>query len=379
MENQPPQQTPPKSPPPKATPPKAVPPSGPSGAIGDAFGDFLDGVAKLLFWAGLALSLIAVGFLVFTFQSAIGGASIEQAKANADLFQKILIGGVISLFVGSTYMFWGEEVMAVLQILGSALLYFGPPFLPGMMGGGAMNAGSEAALGALQAGGGVFGICAIGSLIADLAVRARGRIRDGAKADLLKYGKGIKQERDVQNVFMGKCWQLPFCRKFVRERCPIYHSNRTCWKEQVGCMCEEEVIRGAMEGRIVPKDAVAAAKMIPVNQKFTREQKFERCKQCVIYNEHQKHKYKLALPVMVVVFVGCYIILRPWLSAGTSALLMGLDRMMGRITFGASGNVGQQITQNAIPIQEIVLVCLMLILFTYALKMLEYVIFKLKY
>src|SRR5205823_3893098 len=122
------------------------------------------------------------------------------------------------------------------------------------------------------------------------------------KKDTLKYGKGIKEEQNIRNTFMGKCWQLPYCRKFVRERCLIYHSRRTCWKERVGCMCEEEVIRNAMENRTIPKDAVAAAKYIPVNNRITMAQKRERCRQCVIFNEHLKHQYRLFLPVTVAAF-----------------------------------------------------------------------------
>ena len=60
-------------------------------------------------------------------------------------------------------------------------------------------------------------------------------------------------------------------------------------------MCEEDVIRGAMEGRVISKDALVAATMIPRNNKLTIAQKKERCKTCVIYNEHQKHKYRASV------------------------------------------------------------------------------------
>src|SRR5262249_14119457 len=139
----------------------------------------------------------------------------------------------------------------------------------------------------------------LGAVLFDVITRVRIRVREGARADQLKYGKGVKEEKDIRNVLLGRCWQLPYCRKFVRERCPIYHARRTCWKERVGCMCEESVIRNAMSGRVIPADAVAAAKFIPQNHKLTMEQKKERCRQCVIYLEHQKHKYKLAMPAAI--------------------------------------------------------------------------------
>ncbi len=353
----------------------------PTDTVGEAFAGLLDVVARFLFWAGIVCTLISTAILFFQFQASInlsGGFNEAQATANTALFGKIMLAGVVSLFVGTTYMFWGEEILAAIQILGSALLFFGTPFLPGAMGGAQPTPAGLAALGAIQTGGLVFGLFAICSLAVDLYLKAKERIRQGARSDQLKFGKGLKEEKEINNVFMGNCWQLPFCRKFVREKCPIYHSRRTCWKEQVGCMCEESVIRDAMEGKVIPKDAVAAAKMIPINNKLTSAQKFERCKSCVIYNEHQKQKYKLMLPVTMAVFVGAWLFIRSNLIYLVDNAIHNLDRMMGKVTFNASGNVSDTIKQSSIPFHEIALACIMLIVFAYVLKLLEFLIFKAK-
>jgi hypothetical protein len=143
-------------------------------------------------------------------------------------------------------------------------------------------------------------------------------------------------------------------------------------------MCEESVIQNAMDGRIVPKDAVAAAKMIPVNNKLTPAQKFERCKSCVIYNEHQKHKYKIGLPITVAIMVGLWMLIRTSGMHLIEGAIEGMDRMVGRLTFSAGGGVEKSINQSSVPFQEIVLVCLMVVLFAYALKLLEFLIFKAK-
>ncbi|MBI3721069.1 MAG: hypothetical protein HY248_00825 [Fimbriimonas ginsengisoli] len=131
----------------------------------------------------------------------------------------------------------------------------------------------------------VYAVFAALVLLIDIGIRARDRFVVGVKADQIKFGKGMVEEKDKQNVFMCKCWQLPYCRKFVRERCPIYHARRSCWRERVGCMCEEQVIRNAMEGKTIPKNVLAAAAFIPKNHKLTMAQKRNRCRQCVIYNE----------------------------------------------------------------------------------------------
>jgi hypothetical protein len=347
----------------------------------ETFGGALDGAAKFAFYGGILATLVAVALLVFTaytFASGVPhGASADQAMANIDLLQKLLLVGIIALIVGSTYMFWGEETLPVLQLVLAGALYFAPLYVPMIIGDPAHEV-AGAALGTLQTGGLAMGALALMVLVVDLSIRVKQRAKEGARADQLKYGKGIKEEKEVQNVFMGKCWQLPFCRKFVREKCPIYHARRACWKERVGCMCEEEVVRNAMENRPIPKDAVAAARYIPVNNRLTLEQKKERCRQCVIYNEHQRHKYRLWLPITVLSFVALYFLLRTPLLAASGAVITRLDRVIGALTFKEQSGVGQTVTQGAIPFQEILLVCVMIVVLAYALKGLEYVIFKLK-
>ncbi len=363
---------------------KPNPSPGPNISSGrdDAFWMFLDSATKFGFWAGLGALVVGLGFLLYTFSvvgGGGGGENVAQATANVDLFGKVLLGGVIALMLSVTFMAWGEETLGILQLAASAAFYFAPFYVPGIFGNSTPSEAGQAALGAIQAAGMVGGGIAIVVLIVDVSVRIRVRSIQGMRSDALKYGKGLKEEKDIQNVFMGKCWQLPFCRKFVRERCPIYHARRCCWREQVGCMCEEQVIRDAMEGKVIPKDAIAAAQFIPRNNKLTTAQKHERCRQCVIYNEHQKHKYKLLLPITTAIFAGIYFLFRGPLLDASKGMIVSLDKIIGRATFrGDSANLGNQIGQSGLPFHEILLVCFMVVAFAYALKLLEYCVFKLK-
>ncbi|MBN9502572.1 MAG: hypothetical protein BGO01_17775 [Armatimonadetes bacterium 55-13] len=346
--------------------------------IAEAFHDFLTGAAKLLLYAGLFVGLASVGFLIYTamvFGGGSTGASEAQALSNIDLFQKLMISGLLGAGIGSAFLFWGEELLGAIQVILAGILYFMPLILSSA-GVQADNKVVQAALGTIQTGGAAFGVLAICVLVFDIANRMVTRVKQGSKADQIKLGKGIKEEADRQNVFLGKCWQLPFCRKFVREKCPIYHARRTCWREQVGCMCEEQVIRGAMENKAIPKDVVAAAKFIPQNNKLTVVQKRERCKQCVIYNEHQKHKYRAALPAVIVFFIAFYAVCRGFLLSATEGIIQSMNSLVGRLTFSQNPKGPGAVVAE--PFQEMLLICVMIILMTYALKLLEYLIFKLK-
>jgi hypothetical protein len=340
----------------------------------DTFQGILDGLSRLLFWGGALGTVIGIGFLLFTysnFSSGTGPAPEAQALNNIAIFSKVLLAGVLALGVATSIVWWGEETLAVLQLGFAAALYFAPLYLPSIFGGQESRISQEV-LGSFQTTGMILGLLGMIVLVADVATRVKTRAREGARADQLKYGKGVKEERDIQNVFLGKCWQLPFCRKFVRERCPIYHAKRTCWKERTGCMCEEQVIRNAMENKPIPKDMVAAAAYIPHNNKLTENQKAERCRQCVIYNEHQKHKYRAVLPMAIVVFVGFYLLFRNQLLAATGGVITSLDKIVAGATYGKAGAIRGGV------FDEILLAAFMIVAFAYVMKTLEYLIFKAK-
>ncbi len=345
--------------------------------FGEGILQIISSIAKAVFWIGVGATVIGVGFLIFTAMSPEASNNAAQAASNIALFSKILLGGVLALGGGSTFLFWGEDIIGGIQLLLGAALFFSPLYLPSM-GVDASKVSAQQALEALRNGGLILGVIGLLVLMIDLASKAKMRMQQGSKADQLKYGKGIREERDRQNVFMGKCWQLPFCRKFVREKCPIYHAKRSCWKELVGCMCEESVIRNAMENKPIPKDALLAAALIPHNHKLTVIQKRERCKTCVIYNEHQKHKYKLALPLVLVFFALFYLVARSPLLEGTAGLIRGVDKVVGQATFHHGGGNGVADTPGGQWFVEILTVCIMLVAFTYVMKLLEYLIFKLK-
>lgn len=352
-----------------------------SGNESDAVIGFIDSGAKFCFYAGLIGLIVSLSMLIYT--AVAGGTSpdhLEQAKANINLFKQIgmfagLLGGL-----GASWLFWGEETLGAALLIVGGGLYFGPQWMPIVLATN-NNEVSNAAIAAVGESSVPLAIIGLLGISIDLFTRVKLRMNEGAKADQLKYGKGLREEKDTRNVFLGKCWQLPYCRKFVRERCPIYHARRTCWQERVGCMCEESVIQNAMEGKVIPSDVVAASKFIPRNSKYTPQQKAERCRQCVIYNEHQKHKYQISIPAMVGVLIAFFFAVKNPLTGLIDQFLINTERLTNRATFAGGSQGAEKATSAAagvIPYAEIVLVCMFLILFAYCIRVLEYLIFKLK-
>ncbi len=356
--------------------------SAPGRGIEDAFQSFLEGAAKLLFWLSLAATVGATGLLIFSYlRFAAAGpspAEIKQAAGVIGIVGSFIRISAVALAISAAYTFWGEEVLGPLLLMGAAVLYFSPLWLP-IIAAANDNQASALAAGGIQAGGQYLGIVALAILAIDVFQRTRNRIRYGSRADSLRYGKGVKIDDEIHNVLMGKCWQLPFCRKFVRERCPIFLARRTCWKERVGCMCEESVIQNAMQGKVISKDAIASSQYIPRNDKLPMAAKIERCRQCVIYNEHQRHKYKIALPVTLFLMVAIYFGFHGQLLTIFGGIVSQIDRVVGAATFRPGQSSAADLnTQSFSYFKELMVLCGLTIVLAYLLRLLEYLIFKLK-
>ena len=329
-------------------------------------------VGKAAAIVGALLTLACLAGLLVLISRAAGSPDLAaQALKSIPMLQKGLQIGLFALLVGTSLLFWGEEIMLFGHVVLALALYFAPMYVPSLFG-GASNKAVDAGVTALASSGAMYGGLTLVLVIVEVFGRVRNRMTHGAKADTIKYGKGIKEEGDRKNQLMGNCWQLPYCRKFVRERCPIFHAKTTCWKELTGCMCEESVIRSAMENRPIPKDAVAAAATIPRNRKLTDAQKRSRCKSCVIYNEHQRHKYRVSMPVLLLLFGGGYVVLREQLVAGVS-------RVLGQANDGVNSVV---LTQGRVQFPtyfvEVLVAGLVIVAISYAIRGLEYALFKLK-
>ena len=341
----------------------------------DMLGEIPYSIAKTAFYGGAGILIFSVVATVFLMSAAAADVSrVGAITGTLQLFQKGMIIGVIGTVVGSAWLFWEEEIMVGVNLMSAFVLFFSSSIIPMVMtfpptANAAVDAGYEG----LGLAGKIYLGFAFAILLVDIALRVKTRSEQGAKKDSLKYGKGVKEESDRRNVFMGKCWQLPYCRKFVREKCPIYHAQRTCWRELVGCMCEESVIRVAMEGKPVSKESLLSGAAIPRNTKLTDSAKRERCKTCVIYNEHQKHKYKLAMPVVIIGYALIYLLFKGPIANGINAFLNRGSKFVTEGTGGAIKNVdtGDFFTQFLVG-------AVVVVMLAYTIKMVEYAIFKLK-
>lgn len=391
----------------------------------DASGFLSDAVLeniKKVFQVALGASLLLFGYLMWGLFS---GAFADVVKEAATAQHAVQLVGQLSMWLNlclvvtllsSILLYYEEDSLGIVLVLVSAFLAYGLEFCITMLfasdaqrltsGTASQNVLKEVHLAAMMIGApGVLMI--LRSMIARFTTA-----RQGEDLTNMQYGANVARE-EVPKAMIGafaKCWQLPFCRSGIRKSCPIFQAKTKCWKERVGCMCEENIILLAMGGTEQQKPVNMTKEMgfvpigdllskgneekraaittrvgprgvrIPTNPHITDQQKRERCRNCIIYNEHQRQKYQffsapvtLSIPVLVA-----------WqfdsLTRLINMLMKAIDSLFSHLSISGNGpslDLYKSVA-GSMPIETMLIVCMTLILMTWAQRLLEYCTFKIK-
>ena len=382
----------------------------------------LDIAEKVFLVAGIVTLLIIAYLLFGLFSGSLADvanhskAERVQAMQTLGMVNNALTVSLIATLISATLLYYAEAGVAVVMLLGAAFFAYGMEYFAGILGLAGKNFSQQAAviaalkelhLAALITA--VPGVLLMGR---SLLVRLFGS-RDDDIANS-SYGANASAEDNQPRALIGvmaKCWQLPYCREGVRKTCPIYHARTKCWKQRVGCMCEENIIRLAQApskgdapatiemakgmGFVAIGDLIAKSEAevrpnmptregprgvrIPTNPHLSDAQKRERCRNCIIYNEHQRQKYRFLSPIVTLAVPALVYFNFENLERLLGSVLQYMDRLFGRLTFNAesSARLSQEIT-GSVGIEVILIGCLTLVGMTWALRFLEYCTFKIK-
>lgn len=395
-------------------------------------------------------TLLLYGYLLYALLFGAVGQwgtlpAAEHARLLGNVRGAVQYAGVALgvLLLTACILYYDEEAFGYVLVGGALALYYGVPFLFDAALSGQMqqwqkekNEAALAIYNQIKLSGLMMAIPGGILMVRDLVLR----VVDGSqrkKNDFsgMQYGGNAVEEAPVSKPIIGivaKCWQLTFCRDAIRKNCPIFHHRTRCWRERVGCMCEEKVIRQAMDSLInkdtssfnpfasdpepVPDPLIEGFSIasfstekkeeektsektvefpvqtanrppargkevkIPHNPNLPMRFKVERCQNCVIYNEHQRLKYQFFAPLTVLVVPALTFFNFSAISGGLDSLLRNADKVMARLSPLANPNstgLASSLTGNEIP-KFIVIGCLVVIATTMTLRFLEYCVFKLK-
>ncbi len=385
-------------------------------------------IAATAFKISLAVTLLLYGYLLWgLFSGSIANVQGMDKAAQAHALQLIqslstwLNLSLLVTIVSAVIVYYEQQALGGILLVIAAFMAFGLQLLINVLFAGdaahyKSGAASELTLETIHRTALVIGLPGIALLLRQVYLNVHDKIY-GQDLTAMTYGKDVEKEDHPKALIgaLAKCWQLPFCREGIRKKCPIFHAKTKCWKERVGCMCEENIILLAMsDGKEAPMAGAAAigkqsgfvaigdlitsseqttraqiatrpgpnGVRIPTNPHLTMGQKRERCRNCIIYNEHQRKKYQLLSPlatVMVPLFVALnFEPLRAMIGSGMN----GLDGLISKVSLtGHSGGVGAKIANEvtgSLSVEVIIIVCLSLVMMTWLLRFVEYCVFKIK-
>lgn len=176
------------------------------------------------------------------------------------------------------------------------------------------------------------------------------------------------------------CWQMPFCREYMRKYCDAYKSRKPCWRINSGCYCEEEMLVKALKS-MSGNDAKKLDIFRSSTNKLTWVQKRRRCEQCIMYLEHQKLKYQLVSPLGFIIPIGLiwayYEPLKNLMREVMIYTYKFTDKISIIITTPEPGQSFIQTMSTSGTVEVIFIVVLGLVAIALTLKFMEYLIFKL--
>ncbi|MCE5200097.1 MAG: hypothetical protein ABFD54_01025 [Armatimonadota bacterium] len=353
---------------------------------------FVDQNTLLGLRIGIPVIVVAAGYLV----SLVIGQRIQElpkmGPADREYFNNsLIICGSALMYSGLVVVaslilrFFTEERLGQILAVAGAVFYFGGPALVGKYP-GERTIEASTVLAAIVADFLTVGaICLVPGLVLivrdcilriwrGISVRRVLESRWGDEAERAKKSRKPK--------IYGKCWDMLYCRGFVRRVCPAWQEKKPCWRLKVGCYCDEHTILKAMASQGTDNASYRGimqslgldkpGKESRVSAKIKRA----RCRRCGIYGEHQRQKYRILSPM---VFPAVVLMMYLFYDDISKYVWMTLDRTDKLFRFLAYRHVeGYSLGADGHVLTNIAIVWLTIIIVSYALRTIEYLIFDLQ-
>ncbi len=350
-------------------------------------------VAQTALMISGVVTLLATAYLLYGVFSgqlasydAMTHADRLRVQSNLGIAGTALQGGLIVGAICATICFFQAESTGWILLVTAALLGLGVPFGYTNFGGGAMTNGIKLALSIFPKA--AIAPAALGAFLIfkDLYLKTISAVREKVfDSREMEFGTGaIKESRPIRTSVLAKCWEGPYCREFIRTHCPIFQQRKACWRERRGCYCDEDIVSNAAEkvkGVMLEMAPASESNFAsPTNQaprkaQLSNWQKAERCRNCIIYNEHQREKYRIFLPLTILGTIAAAVALSQPSFAVVKVLLGRLDGFIQHLSFSQNGGAPRNYIQLADWAVWSIVISLAVMIVSKALQTLEWAIF----
>jgi hypothetical protein len=268
----------------------------------------------------------------------------------------------------------------ILTIAGGVLYFFGPAIFEHLtVGAFASNQLYQGIVGEFTR----IGLTALvpGAILLsrDMGARLIAGIKSGKSLAQLWGDEDARLKRHRRRKLYEHCWDMPFCREFVRNVCPAWRKAKSCWRLKCGCYCDEQTILKAMTSEAMDNEYAKRFMQTLAQDKqnspgVSASQKRARCRRCVVYLEHQRQKYRVLSPMVFPAVAIVFWVLYSRLVQLLGIVYAGTDRFVSFLTTHPQRALGGE--QHVFTVLAIV--WLWIVVLSYVLRGLEYLIFDLQ-
>jgi hypothetical protein len=322
-------------------------------------------------------------------------AHADRARAinNIDLCANVMwvaLGFATALFL---FLFYHEDFAGYSLLAGAAFMLLGIPYATEFIyqnGHFRLIQVTQQVIGIFGNQSWVIGIPGFAlSIISIFRATVGGLEQAKAKRSRLQFGQKAVRDHKHRNVFLGACWNLPYCKDGIRARCPIFvKKSGPCWRNKRGCMCDQTILLVAQApnwkqnvsatiGKLDGNLGMPSLPEMPPQPQLSHRQKVERCRQCVIFNYHQEQKYKLLVGLVLGATVVGLVLFNGPMLAVTGYLFTSANSLFGHFSFQRGAT---ELFPNGAPpfVEWLILSSVLLICVAKILQFAEYVVFRLK-
>lgn len=346
----------------------------------------LDSVAAIGLKVGAVMVGLALAYLLYVVfgpklaaMKTMGAADKSSLMQNIGWARTMLKCGSFVLVLGLCIRFFYEETTGVILTLAGGVVYFFSPsaFSSLTLGSLKQSLFYQAIVNDIATVGLVCVVPGILLLVRDVVMRVLTRF--GAWHEVPTSAvedNGLRRDYRKHKPY-EMCWDMACCNERVRRFCPAWKKHKPCWQLKAGCMCDEEVVKLALLDRDGEQQSLQHA-AVDARPKLvlSAEQKSARCRSCTIYLEHQRQKFRIASPVVIVLVAVAYALVYSRAAALLYNLLKGMDRFMSFVSYRHGADIS--FASQGHVVTTLAMICIGVALLSFTLRALDYLIFDLQ-
>jgi hypothetical protein len=312
-------------------------------------GSFLS-LCAVLFKVGAVLFLLDGAYLAYAIMSGQLKNPAPSAPQVLGFFGEVLFASGVVATLCVTVLTLEEIYWAVIGGAIGVVLLLG---VPGMVANVAVAGQVNDAAKAVAYWGTLTGKAMILIVVCRVIYEIYRQMSEGGERKRLKEEEVARGRRKAvkipkENVF-AKCWELPFCHEAVRELCPAFKAHKSCWKFGRGCNCDPDLVEtliasrpsGSRRGARGSEAAYILAELEADVPKPHAERTIP-CARCPIYTEHQRRKFKIVNPLLIVITITLLVIFYPALTTAYSDMARYIAMLISGNAISQTGNGGMQ-------------------------------------